>query len=829
MTANTARPWRILLLDTKRSNPNHYLCIALREELAAHPQVDRVVAAGYGEAVHRAQAEQCNLFIAFDGEEMHRETCARLAAVCGRSLLWVTEDPYEVGVNVANGALFDLVFSNDSASLARYGAKGRHLPLAASPLLHRLEVRADGDCRYDLFFAGTAWPNRVALLKRMMGELDGIKLKLALPHNEHLPKPDLPLPPSSYSWRTPNNQFVRFANASRVVLSLHREFTAAADGAPMAATPGPRLFEVALAGGFQLVDLALDETRRYFDEGREFIGFNNDGEAIEQLRHYLAHPEERIAIARAAQAKALAVHTYAQRAEVLLAEAATLPARPMAPAAPATTSHRLRVLQVTHNIVGVPPYGGVEVYQDMMAKQLAAEVECYFYVPDRSVDGSICRLYVQDADGYREIEALRFSGPSTQDALTCPERERAFAGLLGKYGIEVVHFQHFIGHVPSLPYIARALGVATMMSLHDYYPVCSQFNLIGADGRFCQAETRSEAECDICLRHIRQAQPGSQACRRAFFGRLLQHIDVLQANTSEVVDRYRAIFPALAAHPQFEAMGVPSTDLARQAAPPALAKPLRVALIGNFSHNKGGEMLFDVFEAMRDDPVRFEIFGSVEAVLAHRVAALNLPNVVWHGGYTPGTLAERLDGIGLSLHSSIWPETYCLALSEAWQVGLVPLVADIGALGLRVEEGVNGFKYPHDRPGALVDRLRQLVAEPERVAAAKGNIHAGLWTSLPEHGRWLAARYAALAARSAPTGLLSEAAQFGAAPTLADCGVVLNYPLWRRTATPIPQPATALPALHHRAIGYLRRHGAAATARRMAHELRRRLRARLGA
>lgn len=835
MTQQQNSPWRILLLDTKRSNPNHYLCIALREALVNHPDVAKVIAAGYGEAVHRAQAEGCNLFIAFDGEEMHRETCARLAAVCGRSLLWVTEDPYELGVNVANGAIFDLVFSNDSASLARYGAKGRHLPLAASPLLHQHEVRADGDCRYDLFFAGTAWPNRVALLKQMMGELDGIKLKLALPHNEHLPKPDLPLPPSSYSWRTPNNQFVRFANASRVVLSLHRVFSAAADGAPMAATPGPRLFEVALAGGFQLVDLSLDETRRYFDEGREFIGFNNDREAIEQLRHYLAHPDERIAIARAAQAKALALHTYTQRAEVLLAEAAALPERPVALAAPATTSRRLRVLQVTHNIVGVPPYGGVEVYQEMMAKQLADEVETYFYVPDHSVNDSVCRLYAFDAQGYREVERFSFNSHSPHDALTCPERERVFSALLGKYGFDLVHFQHFIGHVPSLPYIARALGVATMMSLHDYHAACTEFNLVGYDNRFCHAETRSEAECDICLRHVRHALPGSQACRRAFFGRLLQHIDVLQANTREVVDRFKAIYPALAAHPHFEAVGVPSVDSARQAEPPRADGPLRVALIGNFTPIKGGEMLLQMFDALRDDPIVFEVFGSVAVKLQRHIAALGLPNVIWHGGYKPGELAAKLDGFSLSLHASIWPETYCLALSEAWQAGLVPVVADIGGLGLRVEDGINGFTYPHDRPGVLVDRLRELMVEPQRIAAAKANIHAGLWTSLDTHGQWLHARYRELAAKTVVTRMLPAADTPRLELTLADCGVTLTNPFWLRATTPLPvfhggtQPGHGFPPVHVRAIGYLRRHGLSATVHRAAFELRRRLRARLGA
>jgi glycosyltransferase involved in cell wall biosynthesis/spore maturation protein CgeB len=808
----------VLLLDTKRSNPNHYLCIALRDALRARPEVEHVAAAGYGDAIRRAGDEHCNLFVAFDGEEMHRETCARLARICGRSLLWVTEDPYEVPVNLANAELFDLVFSNDSASVARYGAKGRHLPLAACPAMHLLDVRADADCRYDLFFAGTAWPNRVALLKRLLGELSGLRVKLALPGNEHLPQPDLPLPLSSYSWRTPNSQFARLANASRVVLTLHREFTGSAEGSPMAATPGPRLFEVALAGGFQLVDLSLPETGRYLEPDRELAGFVGERDAVEKLRHYLALPDERIAMARAAQQRVRSEHTYRERAGRLLAEAATIRPAPQAQVGGA----RPRVLHVTHNVTGVVPYGGVEIYQEMMGKALAGEFESLYYVPDQTVAGSKCR--VLDIDG-KELRSVSFGTPAHDHHLTCAERERAFGEVLTEFRIDVVHFQHLMRHVPSLPFVARALGVRSLMSLHDYLSVCQQFSLIGRDGRFCAPERRSETECDLCAGHLFQAPPGSQSCRRAFFGRMLSRIDVLHANTTEVAERYREVYPALRKHPRFEVAGIPSLETAiERRGERARNGPLRVAVPGNFSTIKGGEILLEVFSALRDEPIVFELFGQIQDVLAPRVAAAHLPNVVWHQGYAPGTLVQRLTGFPVSLHASVWPETYCLALSEAWQAGLVPIVADIGALGLRVTDGMNGLKYPHDRPGVLIDLLRGLAADPGRIEAMRANIHPGLWVEPDEHAHWLAVIYRDLARQSAATGSSGQA-DLSQALTLFDCGVALSSPSWvRGAAANAPLPAD-LPSPLRRARNFLRRHGVAATVRRTLYEIRQRLRA----
>ena len=143
--APAAPPWRVLLLDTKRQNPNHYLCLAVEDALRRSTGVEQVTSVHYGNALAAAQSpEGYNLFLAFDGEDMEEAICAKLARLCGRSILWVTEDPYELRTNLAHAKGFDLVLTNDLASVPAYGGRARHLPLASDRAMHFQPIREGG-------------------------------------------------------------------------------------------------------------------------------------------------------------------------------------------------------------------------------------------------------------------------------------------------------------------------------------------------------------------------------------------------------------------------------------------------------------------------------------------------------------------------------------------------------------------------------------------------------------------------------------------------------------------------------------------------------------
>lgn len=821
--------WRILLLDTKRSNPNHYICLAIERALSQRDDVETVTKADYFSAIGAALNYRCNFFLAFDGEELDRNIVKRLASVCGTSAMWVTEDPYELRSNIANMDLFDLIFTNDSGSVAAYAQKGRHLPFAADPGLHYRVIPDVDDSqhyRYDLFFAGTAWPNRTDFIRRLQSGLKGINLKLALPSNPHIPPSNLDLPASSYLWRTPNSEFARFANRSRAVLTLHRTFSSSGND-PTAHTPGPRLYEVALAGGLQFIDMSLPEIEvtKYFEEDVEFIGFRSAEECIEKLSYYLSNAEARIAIAKAAQTRALAEHLYSNRVQTLFAEVAVLPAKP--PIVTQRSQQRTKILFVTHNIVGVEPYGGVEVYQDLIKDALKSDFEFLFYVPDRTI-ALFGKRYVIYNELLEVIEQREFDGEIPDALLSCPQRERAFSEILLKYGIKFVHFQHLIGHPPSLLYLPKALGIPSLLSLHDYFAVCTRFNLIGYKETYCNIAALPRVTCDICLNASEGIAIGSQAKRQAFFGRALEQVDVLHANTSGVADLFKAIYPTLGE--RMRVFGVPMPVNGKSPNLPSTTRfsnPLRIAIIGNFTKNKGADECIHALNQMRHDDVEFTIFGTISEPYSGIFQALNIPNVCVHGAYSPGTLGEKLKGFSVSMHLSIWPETYCITLSEAWQAGLVPIVSDIGALGERVVHGVNGFKVPPGESGALVEMIRALILEPERVEAARERIASDLYITISEHMAWLADLYQQLLGGCAAVPETANEALRGFA--LADYGVMLNHKSWKQMAsgphvvpphTAVLSVATNESSAVSRTRGYVRKHGLLATLRRVLREVR---------
>ncbi len=780
--------WRVLLLDTKRSNPNHYLCLALRDALSVHPSVAQVTLAGYGNALDCARRGDFNLFLAFDGEELDETLCARVAQRCGRSLLWVTEDPYERAVNVARARLFDLVLTNDSASVAAYPAgRARHLPLAASEAWHWQELPPAGGephrYLYDVFFAGTAWPNRVALLRALLAALPELKCKIALPHNEHLAPPDLggALPPSALDWRAPNSEFCRLANRSRITLGLHRDFSASEGNPSMAQTPGPRLFEVALAGGFQLVDGRLAEVGRYYKEGSEFAAFADAADCLEKVRYYLAHAEEREAMARAAQQVTRERHLYRHRVDQLLAWAAELPA-PAAttPATDATIAGRRNVLFVAHNTIASEHFGGVEVAMNLLARDLREEFNFFYYVPvnrDHASVGAI--LY-----GPGLLELRRFNFPPIRDnvLLSCPAREAAFAQVLSDCAIDLAHFHHLIGHVPSLPLIARAYGLPTALTLHDYHHACTSFNLLDYERRFCHIEDRPMATCDVCLSAQFHYPRGSQERRRAFFARVFDAIDALFFGSEDCRNRFQRIYAHtdLASKSTVVKMPVPSHGKALSAGAGEQGRwtpPYRVICFGNFTHAKGADVLLRVFNQLRESPFEFHLYGRLDNPYPEILEALRLPNVFVHRQFAPGSLDLALQQAALSLHVSVWPETFCITLSEAMGSGVVPIVSDLGALGERVAHGINGFKIPPESPGELLDLLERLAADPSPAMEIGKALAAQRAPGASEHADAMATHYRALLA-GVPAAPKTGGGFLSASLTLADCGCVLANPSW---------------------------------------------------
>jgi glycosyltransferase involved in cell wall biosynthesis/spore maturation protein CgeB len=780
--------------------------------LQKNSRVEGVYLAKFSDAINLAKKNKCNLFLAFDGESLNPYLCQRLREICGYSVVWNTEDPYELPTNLVNSKLFDMVFTNDSASVIAYSQKGRHLPLAASEYFQFHPVLDESEYLYDIFFAGTAWPNRVDLIRKISSLLDGsLRVKIAMPTNIHLPEiQNLPYPQSFYNWRTSNIEFARFANKSRITLGLHRDFSSSPGAPTIALTPGPRLFEVAMAGGFQLVDKSVVESNVFFDLKKELVTFDGKEDCLEKIGYYLANSGERISIAKAAQTKTLEIHTYEGRIDSLLS---MLPKifddHQLISSDIKNLPRRKKILFVTHNKVNQSDWGGVELYQDSIRVNFFGNYEIYFLSPSAILDHEYKSYGLYD-ENLNILEEFKVSTPWTSDLLSCEERERFFSKLLIKYQIDLVHFQHLLLNAPSLPFIASALGLPTVYTWHDYYGICKKFNLVGMYGRYCEVVNMPLDGCDACLRQSNAR--GSQSIRREFFARMFEIIDLHHVSTKDVLERVRGVYGTLMLDRfSIHGVAVPLHKNGGELQSSKESKPLQAVIFGNFTITKGAEQFLLLLEGLADEPIEFHVHGRIDPGCLEAIKRVRSSNVTFYGAYNGSEISEILSGKDIAIFGSIWPETYSIALSEVVHGGVVPIAPRLGAFLDRIKDGINGFLYEDRNVGEMIQIVRQLAYFPQKLEFVRNNLKSIPVANLEEHNKWLRDAYDKLLQSSQEK---NESMLVDNGFVLRDCGILLNN-MQLQTAPNVLDSEQIMncakissTSLHSRVINYYQRYGA---------------------
>jgi glycosyltransferase involved in cell wall biosynthesis/spore maturation protein CgeB len=694
----------ILLLQTEPCTNNYYITLGIADALRRHPSVEKLVLATHGDAIHKFTTEHLDTFIAFGGCETHTDILARLCYLSELSILWTTEDPYQLAENVRQSTCFDVVFTNDKSSVSAYGQKAHHLPLAASELFQDFEVQKDdAQYLYDLLFVGTAWPNRVRSLNRILSAFDDrLKVKLALPWNDFIGPPLLQDHQMLTDWRCGNRDFARFANRSRVVLTLPRHFSASSEVQAVGSTPPPRLFEVALAGGFQIVVSPEPETSAYYEPDKEFVACSTEDQAILVIQEMLASPDKRIAMASRARERTMREHLYSNRVDEMLDLASRHSRRAHGSQ---SKNDRKIILFVAHNRLGYLEGGGVEIYQELISKHLT-NYDIVFLFP--AIKDERTLLCFEGNGVSRSFECATMG----RDVLTDEMIESIFERILFEERIDLVHFHHLLYLPLSLPLLARACGLPIIWQVHDYYLICDHYNLLTFDRRFCDVANRGNDGCDACLLSFDERPPGTKARRDNFMALVVRTIDAFIASTpfsaSYLCNFFHEITPAAV-----NIFGLPF-DLGKVSFPDtatcdsARDGQLNVAIPGNFSEIKGGQYLLDLMRLCEDYDIHFWVFGHVQKHLSEPLSRLSAQRVTVIGGYAHEQVVPLLSRCHVSLHLSVWPETFMLSLTEAWAAGAVPIVTALGAPGERVTDGIDGFVVGPNDPAAAFGCLQQL-------------------------------------------------------------------------------------------------------------------------
>lgn len=389
---------------------------------------------------------------------------------------------------------------------------------------------------------------------------------------------------------------------------------------------------------------------------------------------------------------------------------------------------------VLHVIHKFGTAGGTELHTrnviDGLSSRFHSTVMYPSSIPRRWID-----LAAREETEYLRLLELRRESADAQDSflgaygdISNEHVESVFAACLKGGGQQIVHFQH-LSDAGSLllPLIARRLGRKVVISLHDYYLLCPEYNLVLPGLTRCEkiAADGGDAQCLYCLgakrRYHGKGMPALLgdylAERREVLGRVFEAADVLVAPSEFVRRRFlkaygEGIREKIVTVPHgMEA--IPKVRRARRKG------ALNVAFLGNASDRKGVFILLLAAQLLKKIKanIRFEIFGQIESAPSEMAEDLG---IALHGHYQRGDLPRLLAKTDLVVIPSVWDETFCLTATESQVMGIPVLASDAGAIGERIADGENGFLVPPNDARELAARLLTLERNTsllDRVAA----------------------------------------------------------------------------------------------------------------
>jgi spore maturation protein CgeB len=247
--------------------------------------------------------------LAVTGQNVHFTLIAALKKVGIKTALLCTESPYLTLIRERHdAALYDVVFTNDKNACRMFGKPAHYLPAAYNPAVHRPDgTRAEHSA--DVFFVGTGFPERQALIGGV--DWSGIDLQLAgtlwdgNENNEVLLRRLMD-----------NEQAAAHYRAAKINLNIHRttaDYHAGQHiGIGQAYSLGPRAYEIAACGGFQLMDDSRPEARDVFGASLCTFQAGNSADLERQIRLFLADPDMCRQYAQA-QHEAVKPHTWHAR------------------------------------------------------------------------------------------------------------------------------------------------------------------------------------------------------------------------------------------------------------------------------------------------------------------------------------------------------------------------------------------------------------------------------------------------------------------------------------------------------------------------------------
>lgn len=411
---------------------------------------------------------------------------------------------------------------------------------------------------------------------------------------------------------------------------------------------------------------------------------------------------------------------------------------------------------------GFPPssYGGVEIYTFDLVKGLI-KIGHTVTVFCRESDFSRSDLQVSDAEEYgaRVIRVVNDNKKiaSFYETFINEKIDRLFRKYLHDIKPDIIHFNHFIGLSAHLPLITSDHQIASVTTLHDFWPICHRVNLINWQEQSCPGP-QNGADCYTCviggiaqptispeytgvIRLVKSiTTPHFRArLRRILFGKQRIETQPPASSLSRELfyERYelykRAILsnqivlaPSEFVRAQFASNGYPAEQIRvvplgvnvaqTSNIPPHKPGGITFAAVGSIIASKGLHVLIEAFSEVAAPNIQLRIFGREDTGSIYskqlRLMASGDSRIQFMGPFSPDQRGDIYRQIDVLVIPSVVPESFSLVAREALLQGKPVIASQIGALPEVIIDRVNGYLFPPGQVEELKKIISALVNDP---------------------------------------------------------------------------------------------------------------------
>jgi glycosyltransferase involved in cell wall biosynthesis len=420
----------------------------------------------------------------------------------------------------------------------------------------------------------------------------------------------------------------------------------------------------------------------------------------------------------------------------------------------------MRILLVSHKY---PPHsmGGVEVYTRNLAYALRDKHEVAvlfrhddrhgppFAEIDKRVDGILMRRISLNPRGLKASVPAEFVGTFQSRQI-----ERSFSRFAAQFQPDLIHIQHVMALSAGILDAARRSAAPVVLTLHDYWFICGNSQLIWPSGQVCLGKAWG-MNCVRCAAAARLPSPVVRwlrlplapifQYRDRIVRRAALQADLFISPSRFLADRYVASGFAPDQFRQLE-NGIPVGQIQRFGWRPSSSR-LRVSFLGSLAWQKGVHVLIDAFNRMPPGLAKLRIWGdpAVFPKYAHRLnQMLTHPDASLMGSVANERVGEVLADSDVIVVPSLWYENSPVVIQEARAAGIPVVASGHGALAEKVRHEVDGLLFIPGSADALHQALRRLTEEPDLLAHLRQNILPPV--DIEEHVQHLEEIYRALTA-----------------------------------------------------------------------------------